>query len=375
MTVGTFAPVSAVAVSVGTARLAPARGCDCSVCPFFVGDPGRGIAPGVEPVCSGSSSSCSYCGCARAEGEGHSLCGQCPIRCGSRPDIGAWMADVGGTLAFDDLVLDLELPSGLPGFIPQVDGHDVAAFDADLHWPAYGVGLRRVFSLRTRRVYPKFEGEIAREALGLGADQLAVLVGYGTDPLVEAFWTHRHALIEALAAQRWDLVLAPNYSMYGNQPRAEHLLNFRRNLLIATEMVAAGVPAVPNIYWFRLEDLDRYLAWFDDTRPAAMAINLQTFRTEEDWETMALPGLTYLSLGIPEDLAVIVTGSSRSDRIATLLELFGDRRLHLVSQNAQAYARHGAVMTDSGRVDRQARVEDLFAANVRHYARLLEANS
>jgi hypothetical protein len=282
------------------------------------------------------------------------------------------MADVGGTLAFDDLVLDLEIPPGLPHYIPQVDGHDVAGFDADLRWPAYGVGLRRVVSLQTRRVYPKFDGQIAKEALGLRPDQLAVLVGYGTDPLVEAFWTHRHALVEALAAQHWDLVLAPNYSMYGNQPRTEHLLNFRRNLLIATEMAAAGVPAVPNIYWFRLEDLDRYLAWFDDTRPPAMAVNLQTFRTEEDWETMALPGLTYLSLGIPEDLAVIVTGSSRADRIATLVELFGER-LHLVSQNAQAYARHGAVMTDAGRVDRQARAEDLFAANVRHYAGLLDS--
>jgi hypothetical protein len=357
-------------VGLPRSRLVPARGCDCAVCPFYLGDASRGIGPGPEPLCSGSSSDCSYCGCARTEGRGGSLCGQCPIRCGSRSDIGAWMADVGGTLAFDDLVLDMELPAALPRYIPQVDGHDVASFDADLHWPAYGIGLRRVVSLQTRRVYPKFEGVLAREALGLGPDQLAVLVGYGTDPLVEAVWTDRHALVGALAAQRWDLVLAPNYSMYGNQPRTEHLLNFRRNLLIAAEMNAAGVPAVANIYWFRREDLDRYLAWFDDSRPPAMAINLQTFRTEADWETMALPGLTYLSLAIPSDLAVIVTGSSRADRIATLLELFGDR-LHLVSQNAQAYARHGAVMTDHGRVDRQARVEDLFTANVRHYAGLL----
>ena len=67
---------------------------------------------------------------------------------------------------------------------------------------------------------------------------------------------------------------------------------------------------------------------------------------------------------------MIVTGSSRADRIATLVELFGDR-LHLVSQNPLQYARHGAEMTAQGRVDRHARVEDLFAANVRHYAGLL----
>ena len=356
------------------ATIAPAPGCDCSVCPFYMGD-GRGAAPGPEPVCSGSSADCSYCGCARAEAvapPGVSPCGQCSIRCGSRTDIAAWMADVGGTLAFDDVVVETELPAGLPRFVPQVDGHDVAGFDADLHWGAYGVGLRRVFSPDSHRMYPKFAGVRAADALGLGPGQLAVLVGYAEDPLVERFWTDRRRLIPELAAQAWDLVLAPNFSMYGNQPRTEHLLNFRRCLLIAAEMSAAGIPAVPNVYWFRKEDLDRVLAWVDDVRPAAIATNLQTFRTEADWELMALPGLHYLAQGLPPGVAYIVTGSSRADRIATLLELFGDA-LHLVSQNPQQYARHGAEMTKAGRIDRHARTQDLFAANVRYYAGLLEA--
>ena len=354
---------------VPVATIAPARGCDCSVCPFFVANPAA-----VEPMCSGTNSSCSYCGCARSEAPGPAACGACSIRCGSRVDIAAWMADVGGTLAFDDVVVDASLPPGLPRYIPQIDGHDVAGFDRQLHWPAYAVGLRRVFSPVTHRIYPRFDGVTAHEALGLQAGQLAVLVGYGEDPLVEAVWSDRRRVVAGFAAQRWDLVLAPNYSMYGNQPRTEHLLNFRRNLLIAAELAAAGVPAVPNLYWFRKEDLDRYLSWVDDTGPAAVAVNLQTFRTEEDWQTMALPGLAYLALGLPAALAVVVAGSSRADRIATLLELFGER-LHLVSQNAQAYARHGAAMTEAGRVDHHARSEDLFAASVRHYAGLLAAGT
>lgn len=353
------------------ATLAPAPGCNCRICPLFIGDLARGVPPGREPICSGCNTDCSYCGCARADGaRGGAKCGQCPIRCGSRVDIRAWLADVGGTLLFDDLVLETCLPAALPRFVPQVDGHDVARFDADLAWPAYAVGLRRVVSAATGAVVPKYAGLPARQALGLRAGQLAVLVGYGEDPLVEAVWTRRRDLIPRLAAQAWDLVLAPNYSMYGNQPRAEHLLNFRRNLLIAAELAAAGVPAVPNLYWFRREDLDRCLAWCEDVAPAAVAVNLQTFRTDQDWREMALPGLAYLAAGLPEVSAVIVTGSSRPDRIAALLGLFGGR-LHLVSQNPQQYARHGAQMTWAGRVERPARAEDLFAANVRFYAALL----
>ncbi|MGH3452521.1 MAG: DUF4417 domain-containing protein [Haloechinothrix sp.] len=284
-------------------------------------------------------------------------------------DIASWMADVGGTLAFDDLVVDPAIPR-LPRFIPQVDAHDIPRLDQDLSWPAYAVGLRRVISPDTVRPYPRFSGG-ARAALGLAPGAMAVLVGYGEDPLVEAFWTRRRELIPAIAGQGWDLVLAPNYSMYGNQPRAEHLLNFRRNLLVARDMAEAGIPAVPNIYWYRKEDLDRYLAWLADVAPAAVAVNLQTFRTDRDWEQMALPGLAYLAGGLPAPTRLIATGSSRGDRIRTLAELFGSR-LHLVSQNPLQYARHGAVMTGDGRIDRQARVEDLFAANVRFYAGLLE---
>ena len=138
---------------VPVATLAPARGCNCRVCPFFLGNPRA-----AEPICSGSNSDCSYCGCARSEGQGGAGCGQCPIRCGSRVDMAAWMADVGATLAFDDLVVHTDLPPGLPRFVPQVDGHDVARLDAELAWPAYGLGLRRVFSPETHRIYPRFDG-------------------------------------------------------------------------------------------------------------------------------------------------------------------------------------------------------------------------
>lgn len=284
------------------------------------------------------------------------------------------MADVGGTLVFDDLVLDTGFPQGLPRLVPQVDGFDIPGLDQDLAWPAYAVGLRRVLSPTTGRIFPRFAGASAREALTLSANQLCALVGYGEDPLVEAFWTRRREVIPEIAAQGWDLVLAPNYSMYGNQPRAEHLLNFRRNLLIACEMAEAGLAAVPNVYWFRKEDLDRHLGWFEDVHPAAIACNLQTFRTPEDWEGMALPGLAYLAGGLSPETKVIVTGSSRADRIVELLRLFG-ARLHLVTQNPLQYARHGAVMTPAGRADRLARVEDLFAANVRFYAGLLEGSA
>lgn len=347
---------------------APAVGCDCNSCPWYADNPAA-----IAPLCSGSNSDCSYCGCARAEAAATTgtACGSCSIRCGSRTDIDAWMADVGHTLTFDGLTLyGVQLPS-LPRFVPQVDQTDLDELDRSLQWPAYAVGLRRVFSPRSHTILPGWANGTAHDILGLDSARATVLVGYGEDPLVEAFWTRRHQLIGELARMRFDLVLTPNFSMYGNQPRTEHLLNFRRNLLLATEMCAAGIAAVPNIYWFRLEDLERYAAWADDIRPHAVAINLQTFRTDADWQRMALPGVSWLAAALPATTRLIATGASRIDRITTLRELYGDRLL-LIGQNALAFARHGAVMTSGGRRDVHARVPDAFAANVRFYASLLE---
>ncbi|MFI7114949.1 hypothetical protein [Amycolatopsis sp. NPDC049868] len=281
------------------------------------------------------------------------------------------MADVGGTLEFDDVAIRSRLPKGLPSFIPQVDGSGVGDLDAVLGWPAYAVGLRRVFSPQTHAVYPRWD-KPATDVLGLPATTLTVLSGYGEDPLVEAFWTarHRDRLLDRLATLEFDLVLAPNYSIYGNWPRAEHLINMRRSLLLAEEFVNAGMPAVPNLYWFRLEDLQRYAAWIADAAPPAVAINLQTVRENKNWETWALPGLSWLAENIPDDLPIIITGLSRRDRITTAVDLFGTR-LTLVSQNPAQYALHGAVMTSEGRKDMHARIPDAFASSVRYLASLL----
>ncbi|UMP06675.1 DUF4417 domain-containing protein [Amycolatopsis sp. EV170708-02-1] len=352
---------------------APAARCDCRRCPWYAGpDAEPGVV--IAPVCSGCNSDCSYCGCARAEtARTGTACSSCPIRCGSRTDIKAWMADVGETLEFDDVIVGGRLPEGLPAFIPQVDGSGAGDLDAALGWPAYAVGLRRVFSPQTHAIYPRWDqAATAAEALGLPATTLTVLSGYGEDPLVEAFWTarHRDRLLDRLATLKFDLVLAPNYSIYGNWPRAEHLINMRRSLLLTEEFVRAGMPAVPNLYWFRLEDLQRYATWIADTTPPAIAINLQTVRENKNWETWALPGLSWLAENIPAGLPVIITGLSRQDRIATAVDLFGNG-LILVSQNPAQYALHGAVMTSEGRKDLQARIPDAFASSVRYLASLL----
>jgi hypothetical protein len=102
----------------------------------------------------------------------------------------------------------------------------------------------------------------------------------------------------------------------------------------------------------------------------ALAVNLQTFRTEEDWATMAMPGLTYLSMGLPEHTKVVLTGGTRPNRLADIGRLFGGRWWYISQKPVQA-ARHGRRLTVAGEVAAYARPEDLFASNVRFAAGLV----
>lgn len=281
------------------------------------------------------------------------------------------MTDVQESFSFDDMSWDSTITTAkLPAYVPQVDTKELGELNADLDWPVFAVGLRRVFSPVSWKILPGYQGRSASESLGLAAGVTTVLVGYGEDPLVEAFWTRRHEVYPQLVAQQWGLVLSCNYSMYGNQPRTEHLLNFRRNLQIAVEMRSEGIAAVPNLYWLRLEDLKRHVDWVVDEDVDAVAINLQTFRTDDDWRKRAVPGLLWLGATLPKQTRVIITGSSRVDRISVLGQVFGER-LSLVGGNAMMYARNGAVMTEQGRDNVGARTKDAFAHNVRFYDQLV----
>jgi hypothetical protein len=255
-------------------------------------------------------------------------------------------------MTFDDINLDQSAWKGLPILIPQTDGSPAGSFHALAKPDAWAIGMRRVFSKDSWELMPKWSGaNIVDEAMGLPAGTPTVFVGYGTDPVVEKWWSQRlrDKLVARTAQIGFEIILAPNYSLYGNWPRTFHLLNYRRNLLVAQEFSDAGQLVAPNLYWFRVEDLERYRRWAEDTQPKVVAVNLQTFRTKADWEDFMLPGLTWMSLMMPKNIHwVFVTGGNVA-RLQTIVKLFGAERITLVTQKPWQTAAHGEVLNKEGR--------------------------
>lgn len=295
--------------------------CDCDNCQFY-------------SICGGCHPECNYAGCARP-------CSSCSVRCRRREDVDLWLKDVGGTLDLNIPKLHWPtVPDDLPLVVPEVDGYRMAEYDAAADWPAYTVGASRVFSKTGRGLRPRWRGRTARGVLGLPHGKKVVLHMFGPDELIERIWTEqfRSRLWERVAEAGFDLVLGPNYSVYGEHPRFEHMINMRRSLLAAVRLASLGVPVAPNVYWWTKRDLERWCRCIAELEIPAVAVNAQTYRTKKDW-TFMLEGLGYLGKRAGDRVTVFLNGLSRQERIAAAGKALP--RVVFVSRDLQMRAQHG----------------------------------
>lgn len=307
-------------------------------------------------ICGGPSPDCAFCAC-----EGVRPCRSCGIRCAYREDEPEWLADVGGTLELHDVSwTKLPLPDGLPRYIPVIKPRRGLP-----PWPAYAVPLDKLLVDGGRRFSQRWLRETPQVNCGLPPSTRMVASLLGPDPEIEGFWQYqfRGGLLDQLAAMGFDLVIAPNYSVYGDQPRYEHLLNLKRSLLIAERMRQRGIFAVPNLYPWRRVDMERLGEWAERVGLDVVGHNCQTYQEPREWEA-ALVRLTLLRRYMPSNIVWFFSGVSSRERMQVLARLFP--RSYFLSAQAYMTAVHGRRITVDGRViPFAARPEELLPENLR----------
>lgn len=323
----------------------PALNCYCDRCRFF-------------NVCGGCHKACSRALCARP-------CSSCDVRCVRRRDAADWVWDAGGSLELTVSVRWPGVQGDWPPIVPEVDGSRMAEYDAVMSWSAYAVGPvhAHVLTALGDAVSPGWRSRRAREKLGLPERKKILLHLFGPDELLESLWRHQHAnrVWEEIAALEFDLVLGPNFSVYGEHPRFEHLLNMRRSLVAAARLAAFGVPVAPNVYWWTWQDLTRWASAVEAMNISAVAVNAQTYRTERDWAFL-LAGLKYLGERLGERVLVFVNGVARPARVAAVRKALP--RVVFVSRAVQLRAQRGALLSGE-RANGPA--PELFRQNLREF--------
>jgi hypothetical protein len=154
-----------------------------------------------------------------------------------------------------------------------------------------------------------------RAVFGLAPSTKLILLGTGKDRGIETYWRmHRVGnAASALAGLDITVAIAPNYSMFLEDPRSQHLHNRKRSLLVAKSWSAVGVPVA--IY------------------PQAV--------TRADWDfhesfLRAHPEVSQIALEFQTGLARPERAAFAFENVARVQERLG-RRFHLFAIGASRY--------------------------------------
>lgn len=272
------------------------RAGECDACPALA-------------LCGGAAAGCAWAWCSRR-------CASCGVRCPRRADLEAWRTAT-GTLELDDLVVQLPEPPPLPALVPILDLEELRDWGVAGRWPAWGISITEVHSARSGAPWrPWASGAAAAAARAAGAGAL-VLVGVAPDQLLAAAWPH---LARGRTAAGFDVVVAPAWSVYDDDPRLEHLFAIRQSLQAAAAL-ARHQPVVPTLHWHRRQDLDRQLGWARGCGVRAAGIDCSTLPGRHDWLEVRA-AMAYIRAALP-GVQLHVQGPATAARLRDLARLDG----------------------------------------------------
>lgn len=258
-------------------------------------------------LCGGAATGCAWAWCTQR-------CVSCGVRCPQRADLGAWRHAT-GSLDLDDLTVPLGEPPRLPSLVPVIDLEELRDWGVARHWPAWALSLTEAHSQRTGAAWRSWaSGGAATEARRAGA-RVLVLTGVAPDQLLAAAWPH---LAKGRSVKGFDLVVAPAWSIYFDDPRQEHLFAIRQSIQAAVALLG-NQPVVPTLHWHRRHDLDRQLHWARRCRARALAIDCSTLPGRRDWLEVRA-AMAYMRAALP-DVRLHVQGPATAERLQDLSRL------------------------------------------------------
>ena len=155
-----------------------------------------------------------------------------------------------------------------------------------------------------------------RRALGLAKDTRIWLHPGAFDDAIQWVWDNRDVAGEAIAANKFELVMSPDYSAWGVECPLTWAINAKRSLVTAARFSrvcrkSVVTLTVPNEYF-----AERWIAWLKEhDQVNCVAVNAQLWRGWEEFSTMlALTGR--VARGVPRDVHFIVCGPTTAERMA-----------------------------------------------------------
>ncbi|MDD4566124.1 MAG: DUF4417 domain-containing protein [Eubacteriales bacterium] len=277
---------------------------------------------------------CSLCEMPLCEND----CIRCFSLCPNRPGSFGYLKQIGGGRIRLESNKALGLPANIPvlpdRFTEMIHIRDIIGVHGGNMLSSNGENIARVY--RTKGL---------QETLNLERPVKGVLQFYVKDRTLEGIWDKKENIISQLMEFPWAAVISPNFSVYEDAPRMDHLYNIKRSSIVYNEMIAAGLPAVPDISWYNRIDLDQWIREINNNSLKCIAFSMQTVgigsRASNTYLNYLI-GFKYLTDRISSDVEIILAGVASPVRVQ-LLQKLCKNRISILNQAAYVHSRRGVL--------------------------------
>ncbi|MFZ5642524.1 MAG: DUF4417 domain-containing protein [Bacillota bacterium] len=289
-------------------------GRECTPCHFYLKD-----------LCYGCNNGCSAPGICRNN------CTKCGYLCRNRPGVHNVLNAIGGP-GFPALN---KPPTPWPGDTPDLLPAVAARFSTEptpgsLPWVAINAA-RMVISRNFKTGGLRRKNGSIREFARIHLDTSMVMHMYIPDPPLEAFWRTRREIYPSL--REFDLVIAPNFSLYEDSPRFEHLINIKRSALVYSEMLHLGIRAIPDVSWATYKDLNRWAKYINTYNIPVISTSIQTVRQNAgNYWRVYLKGIQHLSSKLSLETVIIIVGAGSVEKMKAIKSRIPQRVVFLTTQ-------------------------------------------
>lgn len=230
------------------------------------------------------------------------------------------------------------------------------------------------FSSNGEKIAKVYRRKGIKGALNLSGEFEALLHFYTKDRILEGFYDKRRELYNSLKDFELKLIISPNFSVYEDAPRMDHMANIMRSRKVYNELLDKGFSSAPDIGWYNLFDLDNWLNYIHKSNIKIIATSFQTvgtgIRPENTYVHYGI-GFKYLLNNLPNDTEVILAGIASKRKLKMILEKTG-RKFHILNQAAYIHSRKGELSETGKKADIRFTKNEIFLRNLSFYEKEYE---
>ncbi|MEN8905044.1 MAG: DUF4417 domain-containing protein [Clostridiales bacterium] len=213
------------------------------------------------------------------------------------------------------------------------------------------------------------------KTLNLKIGTKTILEFYVKDRFLEGFWDKRYSVYKSIKNMNFTSVIAPNFSVYIDSPRIDHLYNIKRTSIVYNEMLDIGINTIPDISWFNHKDLDYWIDEINKKNIKLIAFSFQNvgvgLKASSHWNHSLL-GLRYLINKINRNVEIILAGVSSPFRIAEIYNSTKKRnKLIILNHSAYIQSRKG-ILSEVRKQVPHLTFDELLEKNIIYFSKIYD---